>query len=196
MKHTLLIIVILYSVTLIAQPQKTNYWKIGITTTEIGTPFGGIQYLFSSFNPGFEIGYMITHKSRNKHQWQFEPALSYTYHQWLGQSASLVGNEYFRYYVSDNFNLSARLGGGVELSKPSSFFNEMVDGMYLEEKSRVHAHFLFNAAVGADKRINKRGATIGVLYQFKPTNILAPDILGMLPYNKLMISMSFPIKKK
>ena len=76
------------------------------------------------------------------------------------------------------------------------FFNEMVDGMYLEEKSRVHAHFLFNAAVGADKRINKRGATIGVLYQFKPTNILAPDILGMLPYNKLMISMSFPIKKK
>jgi hypothetical protein len=188
MKHMLLIIVILHSVTLIAQPQKTNYWKIGITTTEMGTPLVGLRYLFSSFNPGLEIGYLITHKAGKNYQLQFEPALSYTYHRWLGQTASLVGNEYFRYYLTNNFNLSARLGAGIEISEPSVYFET--------ENSPINAHFLFNAAVGADQKISKRGVMIGVLYQFKPSNILAQDLLGMLPYNKMMVSMSFPITKK
>jgi hypothetical protein len=179
----------LSGLTLIAQPQKTNYWKVGVTTMEFAIPGAG---LLNHFNPGIEIGYLKTQKAGINYQWQLEPMISYTHH-WFGHFASIGMNEYYRLFLPGGLNLSARAGVGFDLWKPSLTF-ENFDGSVDKLESTVVPLFSLNAAIGVDKQINKRGVMVGFQYQRKAVFEFDSPIESV-PFNSMMISMKFPIKK-
>jgi hypothetical protein len=193
MKLPLLIIATLCGMTLIAQPQKTNYWKVGITTSEYGSLFLGSEGLFSTFNPGIEIGYLESDKTAKNHQWQHELSVGYNYHRYMGHTVSLGFNENYRYFLPAGFNISARFGAGLDLWKVPTVEFVYWDESIEEFNFGIKKLFTLNAAIGIDKQINKRGVTIGLLYQQKAQMFY---IFFPLPSNSMMLSMKFPIKKK
>ena len=197
MRHSLLTLAILCSLTVFAQSQKTNYWKIGITNSQTAMPFTKFSALFySPIHPGFELGYMKSQKVGKHGEWQLEPAISYTWHRWVQHNISIALNEYYRHYLPEGFNISGRLGVGYQLSIPTTKVYELSGETIKAKKLSGRSQFIFNAAIGADKRINKQGLMIGLLYQQKIQTPFVKNYVPLLPYNSMMISLTIPIQHK
>jgi hypothetical protein len=197
MRLPLLTIVILCGLSVFAQSQKTNYWKIGITNSQTARPFAKFSALFySPIHPGFELGYMKSQRVGKHGEWQLEPAISYTYHRWVQHNISIAFNEYYRHCLPAGFNISGRLGAGYQLSIPTSKVYELSGETIKAKKFSGRSQFIINAAIGADKRINKQGLMVGLLYQQKIQTPFVKNYVSLLPYNSMMISLTIPIQHK
>jgi hypothetical protein len=64
------------------------------------------------------------------------------------------------------------------------------------KKFAGRSQFTFNAAIAAEKQINKQGLMIGLLYKQKIQTPFVNNYVPLLPYNSMMISVAIPLQQK
>jgi hypothetical protein len=180
-----------------AQDKKGTSWKIGFTNSQTARPFAKFSSLFHSpFHPGFELGYLKTENIHRNSKWEFEPAISYTFHRWVQHNIAVVVNQYYKHDLAAGFLLSARVGAGYQLSIPTSKVYRLSGETIKAKAFAGRSQFTFNAAFGVDKHIGKKGIMLGLLYQQKIQTPFVKNYVPLLPYNSMMIAVTIPVHNK
>lgn len=193
--RVLLVLTLLAAANLLqAQPKKTASFKIGLTNSQTARPFAKFSALFySPFHPGMEFGYLKTEHIRRKNRWEYEPAISYTFHRWVQHNIAVVINQYYRRELPAGLEVLARIGAGYQLSVPTSTVYRITNDGIKAKGFAGRSQFTFNAAVGIDKQLGSKGIMIGLLYQQKIQTPFVRNYVPLLPYNSMMISCTIPV---
>ena len=196
--RVLLVLTLLAGANLLqAQATKPASFKFGLTNSQTARPFAKFSALFySPFHPGFEFGYLKTERIRRKSRWEYEPAISYTFHRWVQHNIAFVINQYYRQDLPAGFKVSARLGAGYQLSIPTSTVYRITNEGIKPKGFAGRSQFTFNAAVGIDRQLGTKGMMIGLLYQQKIQTPFVRNYVPLLPYNSMMVSCTIPVHNK
>ena len=177
--------------------EKTKYLFIAVTNSHTAQPFHSFARLFTSnYHPGVEIGAGIDWINKSKHDWFQTFSTAYSYHRWVQQSIVLYTELGYRYKFPKGFGLAAKIGGGYmrAIIVTDVFSDGMEDGkQYSSAKAGrnqaiLTGSFVFNKTFQTPIKTN-----LFLEYQQRLQTPFIASYVPLLPYNIMMLGVSFPI---
>jgi len=177
-----------------APQRKGQYYRFAVSNSHTDKPLGSfLSLVHKEVHPGGEISRGKILQQKKKHQWLTELTLSYLYHRWVQHNMSVSINGGYRRLLGQHWGASAKLGAGYQLSMPTGKVYTITDNGLKEKGQILRSQMVVAISIGADKRINEKGAKIFIDYQQKIQAPFINEYVPLLPYNTLMLGVSFPI---
>ena len=179
--------------------QSNKHLSIAFVNTASAHPFKKLGDLVTTMHhPGFEVGYTFNWKTRNKHDWYQEIKAGYFYHRFVQHAIPIYTDIGYRYKFGAGWSAQTAVGAGYLHSISATDQFELQDGGdYKKKKSigRIQGMAVFNLGLG----YTFSGRVPIKLFTTYQQQIQLPFIksyVPILPYNSLLLGVSFPCKLK